>query len=136
MYECASHAKGHRTEEARDECLKKAKRKAKREAAKKADVLRREDNCARESVDAYVKRRFCIEGTQAVNVAASLNRDYPHREGHGPYDWADVIEVHSLHLNWPRSGEIDTFLAENPKVLLPSEIRKLAGDSVESAIDP
>lgn len=132
MYECEEHTKGHRTEEARDACLEKAKRRAKRKAAKEADLLRREGNCARESVDAYVKRRFCIDGTPAINVAASLNRDYPRRE-RGPYSWVDVIEVHSLHLRWPVGTELQDYLSAHPEVLLPSELRKLAGESVESA---
>jgi len=129
------HAKGHRTAEARDACFKKAQRRIEREAAKKADEKRRKANLEKESVDAYVKRRFCIEGTPAVNVAASLNRDYPRPEGGRPYDWAAVVTVHAEHLRWPVGTEFEDWLAANPEVLLPSEVRKLAGVSDESARD-
>jgi hypothetical protein len=134
MYECfdKAHKKGHRTAEARNACIAKQKRRNERKKAKARDEARRRRNLERESVDAYVKRRFCIEGTQAVNVAASLNRDYPRREGRS-YSWVDVIEVHSLHVRWPIGTQFEDYLSAHPEVLLPSEVRKLAGDSVESA---
>lgn len=134
MYECrGEHAKGHRTEEARDACLAKQERRAKREAKKEADILRRENNCAREPVDDYVKRRFCIEQTPAVSVAASLNRDYPRRDR--PYDWVSIIEIHAGHLRWPGPGQFERYLEQNPKVLLPSELRAKFGVSAESPMN-
>jgi len=135
VYECEAHKRGHRSEEARDACVAKEERRAKREAAKKADTERREANLLRESVDAYVKRRFCIEGTPAVNVAASLNRDYPPRASGRPWDWAAVVTVHSEHIRWPIGTEFEDWLAAHPEVLLPSELRKLAGVSNESSRD-
>jgi len=133
MYECGEHTRGHRTEEARAKCVALQERRAKRKAAKAADEKRRQENLERESVDAYVKRRFCTEGTPAVNVAASLNRDYPRRASGRPYDWAAVVTVHAEHLRWPVGREFEDWLAANPEILLPSELRKLAGESVEHA---
>lgn len=137
MYECKeeAHKRGHRTEAARDGCIAKQERRVRRALQKKADEERRQANLERESVDAYVKRRFCIEGTPAVNVAASLNRDYPPRSGGRPYDWAAVVTVHAEHIRWPVGTEFTDWLAAHPEVLLPSEVRKLAGVSNESSRD-
>jgi hypothetical protein len=135
MYECEAHKRGHRTEEARIACVARTERRARRALQKKADEERRQANLERESVDAYVKRRFCIEGTPAVNVAASLNRDYPRRGDGRPWDWAAVVTVHAEHLRWPVGTEFEDWLAAHPEVLLPSEVRKLAGVSDESARD-
>jgi len=129
------HPKGHREKAARDACFKKSQRRIERENKKKADEKRRQRNLEKESVDAYVKRRFCTEGTPATNVAASLNRDYPRRASGRPYDWAAVVTIHAEHLRWPVGTEFEDWLAAHPEVLLPSEVRKLAGVSDESARD-
>ena len=125
VFKCETHPKGHRTEEARDECLAKAERRAKRKAAKEADEARRQLNHESEPEEEYIRRRYCMGGDQPVNIAASLNRDYPRRKS--PWTWADVIKVHVKHLNWPAEGVFSEYLRQNPDVLLPSELRKLAG---------
>lgn len=129
MFKCETHTKGHRTEEARDACIAKAERRKERKAKAKAEEERRSANRLREPEEEYIRRRFCREQDKAVNVAAGLNRDYPKREN--PWGWADVVEVHANHLNWPAEGVFLEYLRQNPKVLLPSELRKLTHAGME-----
>lgn len=132
FYACETHPKGHRTPEARDECLAKAERKAERARKKAKEEKRKANNRLKEPEEQYIRRRYCIEQTPAVNVAAGLNRDYP--RGDRPWTWVEVVKSHAAHLRWPRPGEFNSYLQDHPDILLPSEVRKLAGEvGVEDA---
>ena len=135
MYECESHKLGHRTEEARNACVKKAERRAQREAKKAEDIARREANLERESVSDYIKRRFCVEGVRPQNVAVSLQREYPPRADGKKWSWVHVVQEHAEnHIKWPEPGQFTEFLNNNPDVMLPSELRHKAGVSREEGM--
>ena len=125
MYSCEEHTRGHRTEEARDACVAKQKRRAIRVEKKKKDERRRAKNQEDESEDAYIKRRWCVEQTPAVNVISGLNRDYPKRPDGQRWDLPKLCDVHSEHIRWDGIGD---WLKKHPKVLLPSEVRFRMGE--------
>ena len=133
MFKCDSHVRGHRTVSTAEACELRRKRRKARAQRRAEDIERRKAIRIAEPESAFIRRSFCIGQSPGERVAKYLRENYPPRPDEKTWDWALVVEEHSLnHVTWPTTEQLMAWLDRHPRVMLPSEVRKYARVSVES----